>query len=154
MARHELTRVSQYSAKQMYDMAADVAAYHEFLPLVHESTVFDFSENADGVKTFKGRLLVKKKSLSIRESFVSDVVADPNNFSVVSKSSGGVLKSLTNTWKFEDLPEGGSKSALVVEYEIANLAMRLIMKASHGLIMDKLTEAFEKRADKLYAKGT
>ncbi len=150
MPRHELMRDSKYSAKQMFDMAADVASYHEFLPLVYESLIYGEQEETKGVLTFKGQLSVRQKKLRIDESFISDVIANSNELTIVSTSSSGPVKRLTNAWKFVDLPGGGSQSKMVLDYEISSFAMRLVMRASYDLVMTKLTEAFEKRADQLY----
>lgn len=150
MPKHELVRVSKYSAEQMFDMAADVASYQEFLPLVHASTVSDVIEDEAGVTRFKGRLEVRKQSLKIQEAFISDVVADKNAFTIISTSASGPIKRLKNIWQFVDLPDGGSKSKLTLDYEISNFALRMIMKASNAMVMEKLTEAFEKRARDLY----
>ncbi len=148
MPKHVLKRKSRYTARQMFDMVADVGAYSKFLPLVHESETYDYTD--DGVRRFKGRLLVKKENLNISEVFISDVVVDENALTIVSTANNGPVKSLINTWRFADLPNGGSQSELVLEYEVKNFAMRLMVSASSGILMDKLTEAFEKRADKLY----
>ncbi len=97
MPKHELSRVSKYSARQMFDMAADVANYADFLPLVSQSTVFDIAE-VDGRMIFKGRLDVERKSLKIAETFISDVVADKNKLSIVSTASNGPVKHLINKY--------------------------------------------------------
>ena len=131
-------------------MAADVAAYREFLPLVRESEVSNIHKTGDGVTTFSGKLRVAKASLRIDETFVSEVVADKNAMSIVSKASNGPVKSLVNVWKFTDLPAGGSQSELVLEYQVSNFALRMMIAASSGVVMEKLTQAFEKRAEKLY----
>ena len=151
MPKHELKRTSKYSAKQMFDMAADVAEYRKFLPLVRESEVYDAFDDGDGIKRFKGKMRVRKKSLKIDETFISDVVADENALTIVSTASDGPVKHLVNAWKFTDLPGGGSQSEMALEYEVSSFAMRMIIKASFGIIMDKLTEAFESRADELYS---
>jgi len=150
MSRHVVTRQSKYTARQMFDMVADVSQYSNFLPLVQEAETYDSTNNGNGVTRFKGRLLVKKENLNIKETFISDVVADENALTIISTASNGLVKKLVNAWKFTDLPHGGSQSELILEYEVKNLAMRLIVSASSGILMDKLTEAFEKRADELY----
>lgn len=133
----------------MFDMAADVASYADFLPLISQSSVFDMTET-DGLMTFKGRLDVERKSLNISETLISDVVADKNQLSIVSTSSSGPVKRLINSWQFVDLPEGGSQSRMVLDYQISNFAMRMMMKAALGMVMENMAEAFEKRANKLY----
>jgi len=131
-------------------MVADVAAYQQFLPLVQQSTVFDIEDEMDGIVKFRGRLQVAKQNINVSETFVSDVVANRNELTIVSTSNSGPVKNLSNTWKFADLPNGGSQSRLVLEYEIASFPLRMLMKASSAIVMDKLTEAFEKRARELY----
>jgi len=133
----------------MFYMAADVAAYADFLPLISQSSVFDMAETND-LMTFKGRLDVERKSLNIAETFDSDVVADKNQLSIVSTASNGLVKRLINTWHFVDLPEGGSQSRMVLDYEISSLPLRIIINAASGMVMEKMAQAFEKRADKLY----
>jgi len=150
MPRHELMRVSRYSAREMFDMVADVGAYQQFLPLVTQSAVYDHRKEADSVVKFKGRLQVTKHNLNISETFISDVVTNANALTIVSTASNGPVKNLTNIWQFVDVATGGSQSKLVLEYEIASFPMRMLMKASSGIVMDKLTEAFEKRAKLLY----
>ena len=78
------------------------------------------------------------------------MVADQNALTIVSTANSGPVKNLVNAWKFKDLPQGGSQSELILEYEVKNLAMRIMISASSGILMDKLIEAFEKRADELY----
>jgi len=131
-------------------MVADVAAYEQFLPLVQQSTVIDIEDEVNGILKFKGRLQVAKQNLNINEAFISDVVANRNDLTIVSIASNGPVKHLSNVWKFAELQNGGSQSRLVLEYEITSFPMRMLMKASSGIVMEKLTEAFEKRAKQLY----
>lgn len=150
MARQELTRSSTHSARQIFDMVADVGRYNEFVPLCRSARIYDRTELGEGHYTFKAALEVAKESLNIRETFVSDVEVNENDLTVISRARGGPVKHLVNRWSFTDLPAGGCANKIALEYEMANLPLRLLMRASFDIAMSKVIEAFETRADELY----
>jgi coenzyme Q-binding protein COQ10 len=65
-----------YSARQLFDIAADVDSYRKFLPLVKVSRTYDVQLGENGRKTFKGELLIQYMRLHIKERFLSNVTAD------------------------------------------------------------------------------
>lgn len=152
MPVYEISDRAEYSAQQMFDMVGDVGSYCEFLPLCSKSDVFDLNIDDDSIKRFKANLLIERQSLKISETFVSDVVVNPNRMTVVSKSKGGPIKQLTNSWRFVDAGDGGCHSKMVLDFEMSSLPLRLLMKASFDLAMGKLTASFKKRAQELYGK--
>ncbi len=152
MPVYEISNRVDYSAQQMFDMVADVASYHEFLPLCTKSDVYDLTIDDDGVKRFKAALRIERKSLKINETFISDVVVNPIRMTVVSKSNGGPIKQLTNSWRFIENGQGDCHTKMVLDFEMSSLPLRLLMKASFDLVMGKLTSSFEKRAAQLYGK--
>ncbi len=153
MPVYELSDRVNYSAQQMFDMVGDVASYHQFLPLCSKSDIFDVQIDDDGTKRFKAALLIERKSLRISETFISDVIVNPNRMTVVSKSNGGPVKQLTNSWRFVENGDNGCHTKMVLDFEMSSLPLRLLMKASFDLVMGKLTSSFEKRAEKLYGKN-
>jgi coenzyme Q-binding protein COQ10 len=150
MPRHDFSRSVDFSAQQMFDLVADVENYDQFLPLCTKSEVSDVVVDENGVRRFTAALLIERASLRISETFVSQVVTDPNKMTVLARSQGGPIKTLDNAWRFVDRPNGGSQTRMILDFEMANLPLRLLMKASFDLAMRKLTDAFENRAHKLY----
>ena len=152
MPIYEISDRVEYSAQQMFDMVGDVGSYCQFLPLCSKSDVYDLDVDDGGIKRFKANLLIQRQSLKISETFVSDVVVNPNRMTVVSKSKGGPIKQLTNSWRFVDASDGGCHTKMVLDFDMSSLPLRLLMKASFDLVMGKLTSSFEKRAQELYGK--
>lgn len=150
MARQELTRGSRHSARQIFNMVADVGRYDEFVPLCRSARIYDRVELGNGHYTFKAALDVAKESLNIRETFISDVEVNENDLTVISRAKGGPVKHLINRWAFTDTASGGCKNHIALEYEMSNLPLRLLMRASFDIAMSKVIEAFETRADELY----
>lgn len=150
MPVYEFSDRVNFSAQQMFDMVGDVGSYHVFLPLCSKSEVFDLAVDVDGIKRFKANLLVERQSLNISETFLSDVVVNPNRMTVVSKSNSGPIKYLTNSWQFVEAKDGGCHTKAVLDFEMSSLPLRLLMKASFDIVMKKLTASFEQRAQQLY----
>lgn len=150
MAKQELTRSSNYSARQLFDMVADVGRYDEFVPLCRAARVYDRVELGEGLYRFTAALDVAKESLNISETFISQVEVNEAALTVVSRASGGPVKRLTNHWSFHDKPSGGSNNRIRLDFEMSSLPLRLLMRASFDLAMGKVIEAFEARAHVLY----
>src|SRR3954467_5426874 len=106
MSKYSVTRTMGYSARQLFDIAADVDNYRKFLPLVKTSRTFDVQLGEDGRKRFKGELLIQYIKLGIRERFISQVSVDPVRLTVNSHSAQGPVELLDSTWRFIDRPDG------------------------------------------------
>ena len=77
MPTHNETRISRYSAQQMYDLVADVAAYPQFLPWCAAARVQ--SVTPDGTAQVMAADLVISFKV-FRERFGSKVVLHPDDF--------------------------------------------------------------------------
>ena len=94
---HE-TRRLPYSAKQMFDLVADVGRYGEFLPWVVATRV----KSNDGHEMVADMLVGFKM---LREKFTSRVVFDaPRELTV--HYLDGPMRDLDNVWKFRDVDGG------------------------------------------------
>lgn len=142
MPRHHEKRFLSYGAEAMYDLVADVARYHEFLPWVSAVRVRSDSETemvADLIVGFK----------SLRERFTSKVVkARPRTIHV--EYLDGPLKYLRNDWHFEPAP-GGCTIDFSVDFAFKNRIFEAIAGQVFDQALRKMINAFEKRADVLYA---
>ena len=87
MPKHSITREMHYSARQLFDIAADVDNYRKFVPLVKVSRSYDVRSGEAGTKLFKGELVIRYPKLGIEERVISDVVADPGRLIVSSRDS-------------------------------------------------------------------
>ncbi len=145
MPRHHEKRSLPYGAEAMYDLVADVARYHEFLPWVTAVRIRSDSETemiADMIVGFK----------SLREKFTSRVVKSrPRTIHV--EYVDGPLKYLTNDWTFEPTPTG-----CIVDFSVDFAFRNRLFEAIAGQVFDqalrKMIGAFETRADVLYGASS
>ncbi|MGI9373796.1 MAG: type II toxin-antitoxin system RatA family toxin [Hyphomicrobiales bacterium] len=151
MGTFSATRHLPFSARQLFDLAADVAEYPKFVPLCKEARIWDEVTHEDGVKEFEAALVVAYDKLNIREEFISEVRADPDALLVTSHANTGPVKKLTSTWAFEDTPKhGGTNVTYNVDFKMRSIAMQLVMDAAFKVVVDKVMNAFEARANELY----
>ena len=150
MPKFNITRDAGYSPEQLMAIAADVGSYHKFLPLVVGSRMLDMKKNSSGTKTFKGEIHIRYKRLKIDQKFMSDVVVDEKNHTIVSRSSEGIFEHLTSTWSFARLPEGGTRITYDVEYKAKSRAVGFLISGMFDMATRKLLNAFEARASELY----
>jgi coenzyme Q-binding protein COQ10 len=147
MPHHHERRNLPHSAAQMYDLVADVARYPEFLPWVSAIRVRKDDEVemlADMIVGFK----------SLRETFSSRVMKIPKS-SITVDYLDGPMKHLHNSWKFEDLPDGGSTVDFTVDFSFRNRMFEALAGQFFDSALRKMTNAFTERADALYgAEGS
>ena len=141
-ARHTQTEVP-YTARQMYDLVADVERYPEFLPWCAALRVIERKENAltaDMVVAYS----------VFRERFRSKVRLDPGAMRIEAHYGDGPFRNLETRWRFTDQPGGGS----VIDFEIAFEFRNFLLQATAQAVFDKafarMSDAFVKRAHAVY----
>jgi coenzyme Q-binding protein COQ10 len=140
------TRRLPWSADQMYELVADVARYHEFLPWVVATRIKSDSE-AETVAD----LLVGFKSL--REKFTSRVLKQrPWRIEVIYVD--GPMRDLDNVWQFTALPEGGCEIDFLVEFTFRNAVFEKLAGQYFDRAFRRMVEAFEQRAQALYGSSS
>lgn len=137
---HEVRRMP-YSAKQMFDLVADVSRYGEFLPWVIATRVREDSETemvADMLVGFK----------MLREKFTSRVEKQSPSVITVHYVDGP-MRDLDNRWEFRDV-EGGCELDFSVKFSFRNALFESIAGQYFDRAFRKMVEAFETRAADLY----
>ncbi|MEQ8481393.1 MAG: type II toxin-antitoxin system RatA family toxin [Hoeflea sp.] len=150
MPTYETTRTVPHSARQMFDLVADVEQYPEFLPLCEALAVRSRKEREE--KT----LLVADMTVgykAIRETFTSQVLLKVQDLAIDVKYLDGPFKYLTNEWRFVDREEGGSEVRFFIDYEFKSRMLGALMGAMFDRAFRMFAEAFEKRAREIYGSA-
>lgn len=141
---HEVRRLP-YSAKQMYDLVADVGRYGEFLPWVVATRV----KSDDGTHMVADMLVGFK---SLREKFTSEVEKhEPSEIKV--HYLDGPLKDLDNRWLFRSLGEGQCELDFRVDFTFRNPLFEKMAGKYFDKAFRKMVGAFEERASDLYGNN-
>ncbi|MBP1876212.1 Persistence and stress-resistance toxin PasT [Ensifer adhaerens] len=148
MPHFETNHVVKHTADQMFDLVADVERYPEFLPLCEALTVRSRKER-DGKVLLLADMTVGYKA--IRETFTTQVLLNKAERVIEVKYIDGPFKYLDNRWRFEPAGEGQSSVHFYIDYEFKSRILGALMGSMFDRAFRMFSDAFEKRADKIYA---
>ncbi|OCP17148.1 MULTISPECIES: type II toxin-antitoxin system RatA family toxin [unclassified Ensifer] len=148
MPHFETNHVVKHTADQMFDLVADVEHYPEFLPLCEALTVRSRKER-DGKILLLADMTVGYKA--IRETFTTQVLLNKAERMIEVKYIDGPFKYLDNRWRFEPSGEGQSIVHFYIDYEFKSRILGALMGSMFDRAFRMFSDAFEKRADKIYA---
>ncbi|MGC9369804.1 MAG: type II toxin-antitoxin system RatA family toxin [Paracoccaceae bacterium] len=148
MPTHSETRKLPYSAAQMYDLVADVAAYPKFLPWTAAARIRSRTPIAGGGEVMEADLVISFKVF--RERFGSRVTLWPEQRRIDTEYLDGPFKFMKSNWQFHDLDEGGCEVAFFVDFEFKNAVLQKVIGVVFHEAMQRVVRAFEARAEELY----
>ncbi|WP_375172960.1 type II toxin-antitoxin system RatA family toxin [Pseudooceanicola sp.] len=146
MPRHSETRHLPYTAQQMYDLVADVAAYPEFLPWCAAARIRRREDREDH-EVMEADLVISFKVF--REKFGSRVVLWPGEKRIDTEYVDGPFRYMKSDWKFTEA-EGGCDVHFHVDFEFKNAMLQRIIGVVFNEAMHRIVRAFETRAKSLY----
>tara|TARA_B100001123_G_scaffold114023_1_gene132735 strand:- start:334 stop:732 length:399 start_codon:yes stop_codon:yes gene_type:complete len=128
----------------MYDLANNVAAYHEFLPWCSDSAVLELDE------AFTiARIDVSYKG--IKSSFTTRNELTPNQQIYLSLVDGP-FSALEGKWLFGPLDQVACRVSLVVEFSFSSRLIEKAMAPVFTQICGDLIDAFADRAEQVYGE--
>lgn len=149
MPRHSETKLLPYTARQMYDLVADVARYPEFLPWTAAARIRSRAP-IEGGEVMEADLVISFKVF--RERFGSRVTLLPDQGRILTEYLDGPFKHLKSVWQFADRDQGCEVS-FDVDFEFRNAILAGIIGLVFNEAMQRVVRAFEARAAKLYGQG-
>ena len=146
MPTHTEKRIMPYTAKQMYDLVADVETYPDFLPWCAATRIRKVTK--DSHKTIiEADLIIAFKVF--RERFGSRVTLKAEKFSIDVEYLDGPFKYLNNHWIFRDV-DGGCEADFFVDFEFKSRVLQALIGVVFNEAMQRIVKAFKMRADDLY----
>lgn len=133
----------------MFDLVADVERYPEFVPLCRELKVRRRAASGEGVDILVADMTVAYKL--IRETFTSRVVLDRPRLQITVEYLNGPFSRLDNRWIFRPTGETTCDVEFYISYEFKSRALGLLMGAMFDAAFRRFADAFERRADQVYA---
>ena len=146
MPSHSETRRLPYTARQMYDLVADVDSYPQFLPWTSAARIHSRVPITGG-EVLEADLVISFKVF--RERFGSRVTLWPGALKIDTEYLDGPFRHLKSAWAFRDVP-GGCEVEFHVDFEFRNLILRRIIGVVFTEAMHRIVRAFETRAAQLY----
>ena len=148
MPKASVKRLIECKKEQLIDLVLDIEKYPQFVPFCLDSKVYERNEKDD--------LLLIVADLTIgkgpfKDTYKSDVKFNKKDQSIYVTNLDGPLKYLENKWHFiED--NNFTEISFEVDFELKNHFLNIIMTKSFQFGLNKIADAFQKRADELYNK--
>ena len=145
MPKASVTRHIARDKQTLIDFVLDIEKYPEFIPFCIDSKVYEINDEGD-VKKIIADLTIGKRHFIY--TYKSDVRYDKKNDSIHVTNIDGPLKHLENNWKFVE-KDNLTEVQFDVDFEIKNKFLNLIMEKSFQFGLNKIADAFQKRAENL-----
>ena len=146
MPKASVKRLIECKKDQLIDLVLDIEKYPEFVPFCLDSHVYE--KNKEGNKT----LIIADLTIGkgpFKDTYKSDVKFDKENSAINVTNIGGPLNHLENNWKFNEI-KGGTEISFDIDFEIENKFLNILMSKSFEFGLNKIADAFQKRAEDLY----
>ena len=149
MPSFETTRRVKHSSSNMFDLVADVEKYPEFVPLCETLVVRGRKTRPDGTEILVADMTVAYKVF--RETFTTKVTLNRDANEILVEYLDGPVSELENKWNFVDEGEDASDVIFKLDYEFKSRTFAALMGTVFDRAFRRFAEAFEDRADKVYA---
>ena len=146
MPRASVKRLIECEKIQLIDLVLDIERYPTFVPYCIGAKVHEKNDTGDFIKIIADLTIGKGP---FKDTYKSDVKFNKKNNSIYVTNIDGPLKHLDNKWTFEDHKEG-TEIYFDVDFEIKNNFLNLLMITSFQYGLDKIADAFQKRAKDLF----
>ena len=146
MPKASVKRLIECKKEQLIELVLDIKKYPEFVPFCLDSHVYE--------KNKEGNLTLIIADLTIgkgpfKDTYKSDVKFDKKDNSIKAINIGGPLKHLENNWYFGEY-KSGTEISFDIDFEIENKFLNVLMSKSFEFGLNKIADAFQKRAEDLY----
>jgi len=148
MPKASVKRSIECKKEQLIDLVLDVDKYPLFVPFCMDSKVHE--------KKMQGNLILMIADLTIgkgplQDTYKSDIKYNKKDDTIYVTNLDGPLKHLENRWHFKQLNKI-TEVSFEVDFELKNDFLNIVMTKSFQFGLDKIADAFEKRAEELFSK--
>ena len=148
MPKASVKKFIECKKEQLIDLVLDIEKYPEFVPFCVDAKVYEKKEK-DNLLLIVGDLTIGKGPF--KDTYKSDVKYNKKEDSIFVTNLDGPLKHLENTWHFKE-ENNITEVSFEVDFELKNEFLNIVMTKSFQFALDKIAEAFQKRAENLFKK--
>ena len=143
MPKASVKRVINKKKDKLIEFVLDIEKYPEFIPFCLASKVYERKNEGDKILIIAD-LTIGKGPFS--DTYKSDVRFNKKNDTINVTNIDGPLKHLQNNWKFVET-DNTTEVYFEVDFEIKNKFLNLLMEKSFEYGLNKIADAFQKRAE-------
>ena len=146
MPKASVKRLIECSKNQLVDLVLDIEKYPEFVPYCLDAHVYEKNKKGDLIAIIADLTIGKGP---LKDTYKSDVKFNKKDSIIKVTNIGGPLNHLENKWYFNE-HDNGTEISFDIDFEIENKFLNIVMTKSFQYGLDKIADAFQKRAETLY----
>ena len=150
MPKASVTRQIAREKQKLIDFVLDIEKYPEFIPFCIDSKVHERNDKEDEIAIIADLTIGKKPFV---DTYKSDVRYKKKNDTIHVTNIGGPLNHLENNWKFIEKGNEGdgykTEVSFDIDFEIENKFLNILMTKSFQYGLEKIADAFQKRAEEI-----
>ena len=150
MPKASVTRLIDNRKDKLIEFVLDIEKYPEFIPFCENSKIYERNDNDETVNIIADLTIGKGP---FKDTFKSDVRLSKKNDHIHVVNIEGPLNYMENNWKFIEKGnlKNGYKTEVFfdVDFEVKNKFLNILMTKSFQYGLEKIADAFQKRAESL-----
>ena len=148
MPKASVKRSIECKKEQLIELVLDIEKYPQFVPFCLDSKIYKKKEKDDLILIIADLTIGKGP---FKETYKSDVKYNKKKDLIYVTNLDGPLKYLENKWYFKE-EINVTEVSFAIDFELKNHFLNIIMTKSFQIGLDKIADAFQKRADELFSK--
>ena len=146
MPKASVKRIINCSKEDLINLVLNIEDYPKFIPYCLNAKIYE--------KKFENENQLIIADLTIgkglfKDTYKSDVKYNKKEGVIFVKNIDGPLKYLDNKWHFRSIGDF-TEVSFDVDFELKNKFLNIIMTKSFKYGLDKIADAFQKRAEELF----
>ena len=146
MPKASVKRTINCSKENLINLVLNIEDYPKFIPYCLNAKIYEKRLNNDD------QLIIADLTIGkglFKDTYKSDVKYIKKDDIILVKNIDGPLKYLDNKWQFVKIGKL-TEVSFDVDFELKNKFLNIIMTKSFKYGLDKIADAFQKRAEELF----
>ena len=148
MPKASVKRLIECKKEDLIKLVLDIEKYPEFVPFCYDAKIYINKKEDDKTKIIADLTIGKGP---FKDTYKSDVIYNKKDSSIFVKNLDGPLKHLSNKWKFIS-KNNFTEVTFDIDFEIENKFLNILMEKSFEFGLNRIADAFQKRAEELFNK--
>jgi len=149
MPKASVKRLIECKKEQLINLVLDIEKYPVFVPFCVDSKIYEKNEK-DNLLLIVADLTIGKGPF--KDTYKSDIKFNRKEDSIYVTNREGPLKHLENNWRFKE-ENNITEVSFEVDFELKNEFLNIVMTKSFQFGLNKIADAFQKRAEHLFKKA-
>ena len=150
MPKASVKRLIECKKNDLINLVLDIEKYPEFVPFCFDAKIYENKNEDDFIKIIADLTIGKGP---FKDTYKSDVVFNKKNDTIFVKNIDGPLNHLSNNWTFIEKANDITEVTFDIDFEIRNKFLNSLMVVSFQFGLEKIADAFQKRAKELFSNS-